>query len=139
MVNKWEASVRSLKWPYGKISPDAWIGVSPSEWRLVAGEYSPLDILKVCQAPLRVLTKAFHYRKKEGNIICSPARKQEINHFQGRLCRANQTTTSEKIPSNNVEELAADDPQFVDMEPPTCAELLELLQTQVTSNSAGIT
>ena len=71
--------------------------------------------------------------------ILYAARKQEINHFQGRLRRANQTTTSEKNPSNNVEELAADDPQFVDMEPPTCAELLELLQTQVTSNSAGIT
>ena len=122
-----------MKWPNGKISPDAWVALSPTEWRLIAGEYTPLDILKVCQASLKVLTKAFHSRKRtqRRKEMSYAARLQEINRLQGRLRRAIQAKTGEYIPSRSMEELAADDPRFVDMEPPTCAELLELIQNSL--------
>ena len=104
--------------------------MAPNSWRI-----HPLDILKVCQASLKVLTKAFHSRKRTQHKkeMSLAARFQEINRLQGRLRRAIQAITGEYIPSRSMEELAADDPRFVDMDPPTCAELLELLQTQVSA------
>ena len=34
-VDEWEMIVYALKWPDGKIPPEAWVGLSPTEWWLL--------------------------------------------------------------------------------------------------------
>ena len=43
-VDERERTVYALKWPGGKIPPEAWVGLSPTEWRLQA-EDSPSTLL----------------------------------------------------------------------------------------------
>ena len=67
-VDEWEATVHALKWLDGKIPLEAWVGLSPTEWRLQSND-SPGDLLRVCYADLKLLTKACHGRKRREKQI----------------------------------------------------------------------
>ena len=104
-VDQWEKTVHALKWPDGKIPPEAWVELSPTEWRLQA-DGLPSSLLQCCHSDLKLLTKACHVRKrrKKRMMISYKVRMREYERLKGRLKRAIQSILGTYRPSVSLEQ-----------------------------------
>jgi len=127
-VTHWEKKVYGLKWTDGKIPTDAWVGSTPSDWRLAASD-PPLALLQRGEKDLRLIHRALQGRKRREKrmMISYRIRMREYERLRGKLKRAIRSILGTYQPRISLEEMVLGNPEAIDLPPPSVAEIQAIL------------